>query len=77
MMMNWKGLGSKRSWPNFKVLSQYYSLGTEENHENLHQNSRGQESNTEPPEYEVGALTTRPRRSILYLRKTVKSISND
>jgi hypothetical protein len=33
MMMNWKGLGGKPSWPNFKVLSHHSHGGTEENHE--------------------------------------------
>jgi hypothetical protein len=32
-MMNWKGYGRKRSWPNFKVLF-HLPGGTEENHEN-------------------------------------------
>jgi hypothetical protein len=31
--MNWKGCGRRRSWPNFKVLSQYLPGGTEKNHE--------------------------------------------
>jgi hypothetical protein len=30
--INWKGFGRKRSWPNFKALSQHFSGGTEENH---------------------------------------------
>jgi hypothetical protein len=29
MMMNWKGFGRKRSWYNFKVLSQDLPGGTE------------------------------------------------
>jgi hypothetical protein len=29
--MNWKGFGSRRSLPNFKVLSRYSPGGTEEN----------------------------------------------
>jgi hypothetical protein len=33
MMMNWKGFGSKRSWPNFKVLSWNSPGGTVEYHE--------------------------------------------
>jgi hypothetical protein len=33
-MMNWKGCGRKLSWPNFKVLSRYLSIGTEKNLEN-------------------------------------------
>jgi hypothetical protein len=31
-MMNWKGYRRKRLWPNFKVLSQQWPEGTEENH---------------------------------------------
>jgi hypothetical protein len=30
--MNWKGLRRKRSWLNFKVLSQHFPGGAEENH---------------------------------------------
>jgi hypothetical protein len=65
MMMNWKGFGSKRSWPNCKVLSR--------NLEGLKKTTktsirvagrRGPESNPGPPEYEVGVLTTRPRRAV-------------
>jgi hypothetical protein len=33
MMINWKGFGGKRSWPNFKVLSWHFPRGTEENQE--------------------------------------------
>jgi hypothetical protein len=32
MMINWKGFGRKRTWPNFKVLSQHSPGGTKENH---------------------------------------------
>jgi hypothetical protein len=38
--MSWKGFGRKRLWPNFKVLSRHSPEGTEENHENLNQNSQ-------------------------------------
>jgi hypothetical protein len=31
-MIYWKGGGGKKSWPNFKVLSQHLSGGTEEMH---------------------------------------------
>jgi hypothetical protein len=34
-MMNWKGVGRKRSWPNFKVLSRHSPRGTEKNQEKL------------------------------------------
>jgi hypothetical protein len=64
MMLNWKQFGRKRLWPNFKVLSRHSPGGTEENHENLNQDSRGREPNPGPPDYEVGVLTTRPRRSV-------------
>jgi hypothetical protein len=33
MMMNWKGLGRKRQWPNFKVIFLHSPVGYEENHE--------------------------------------------
>jgi hypothetical protein len=32
-MMKWKEFGSKRLWPNFKVLSLNYPGGTEKNYE--------------------------------------------
>jgi hypothetical protein len=31
-MMNWKGFGRKRPWPNSKVLSRHSPGGTEYNH---------------------------------------------
>jgi hypothetical protein len=34
-MMNWKGFGRKRSWPNFNLLSRHSTGGTEENQEKL------------------------------------------
>jgi hypothetical protein len=40
MMINWKGFGRKWPWPNFKVLSRELPGGTEENHDNLNQDSR-------------------------------------
>jgi hypothetical protein len=33
MIMNWKWFGSKRPWPNFKVLSRNSPGGTEKNNE--------------------------------------------
>jgi hypothetical protein len=33
--MNWKGLGIKRSQPNFLVLSRHLPGGNKKNHENL------------------------------------------
>jgi hypothetical protein len=39
-MMNCKGFGRKRSWPNFKVLSRYSPGGTEESHKKLNPDSR-------------------------------------
>jgi hypothetical protein len=35
-MMNLKGLGRKRPWPKFKVISRHSPEGTEENHEKTH-----------------------------------------
>jgi hypothetical protein len=34
-MMNWKGFGKKKWWPNFKELFQHYPGGAEEIHEEL------------------------------------------
>jgi hypothetical protein len=47
----------------FKVLSWNLPRRTEENHEDLSQDSRslGRELNLNPPEYEAGVLTTQPQ----------------
>jgi hypothetical protein len=66
MMMNWKGFVRNRLWPNFKGLSRYSSGRTDENHENLNQDSQspGRDFNPAPAEYEAGVLTSGPRRSV-------------
>jgi hypothetical protein len=63
--MNWEVFGKKLSWPNFNVLSQHFPEGTE-NHENPQVGSlfAVQDTNTRPPEYEAGVLTTGPWRSV-------------
>jgi hypothetical protein len=50
----------------FKMLSQHLLGGTEENHENLNQDSQspGRDLNPGPPEYEAEMLTTRPLRMV-------------
>jgi hypothetical protein len=50
----------------FKVLSRESSGGTEENQENLSQNSLflDRDLNPGPPKYETGVLNTRPWRSV-------------
>jgi hypothetical protein len=60
--MNWKGCGRKRSWYNFKLLSQHLPGRAEKNHETLRQDSRSPVRGLKlrPPEYELGVLTTRP-----------------
>jgi hypothetical protein len=52
--MNWKGSGGKGSSPNSTKLPG----GTEENHENLGQNSLSPnlDLNLGPPEYDAGVL---------------------
>jgi hypothetical protein len=57
--MNWKGLGRKRSWPNFEVLSRHLAGETEENHEKP-QGGRSPGRDTSPvsPEHEAGVLIT-------------------
>jgi hypothetical protein len=60
-MMNWKGFGKKGPLPN---LRHYPGICQEElreitkNYEDIWSN--GRDLNPEPPEYEVGLLTTRP-----------------
>jgi hypothetical protein len=39
MMLNWKGFGRKRLWPDFEVLSWHSCGGTEENYKNLNRDS--------------------------------------
>jgi hypothetical protein len=65
-MMSSKGCGRKRSLTNFKVLYHYLPVGTEENDENLSQDSQspGRDLNPGPPEYEAEVLTTRSRSSV-------------
>jgi hypothetical protein len=66
-MMNCKGLGMKRSWPNLKTLSWHLPGGTEKNNETLSQDSRSpsRDLNPRPPDYE-GVLTIRKRCSVKF-----------
>jgi hypothetical protein len=48
--MNWKGFGRKRSRLNFKVLFRHSHGGTEENHEQVNQ-----DSGSPGPKCETGA----------------------
>jgi hypothetical protein len=48
-VMNWKGCGRKRSWPNVKVVSQHLSLGTEDYEDPQDSWSPCQDSNPRPP----------------------------
>jgi hypothetical protein len=58
-MMNWKGFGKKRSWPNFKLLSRYLSGVTEEKLKNHSQNSRSPGPGLNPgPSKSVNHSTT-------------------
>jgi hypothetical protein len=61
-MINCKGFGRKRPWPNFKVLYRRSPEGIGENHENAQDTrSPGPDLKPGPPEYETEVLTTRPR----------------
>jgi hypothetical protein len=51
MMMNWKGFGSKRSWPNFMEFAWRY-CGIPRKTTIKKDGRRGRESNPGPPEYE-------------------------
>jgi hypothetical protein len=63
-LINWKGFGRKRSWPNLKILSRNLTGGTEENDENPQDIWRlDRELNPGCPEYGAGVLATRLRRS--------------
>jgi hypothetical protein len=69
-MVNCKGCGRKRSWPNFKLISRHSPGGTHYNYEYLSQHSRspGLDLNPGNPECEAGVLTTHPRRSMVLMR---------
>jgi hypothetical protein len=65
-MMNWKGFGRKRPWPDFKVLSRNSPGGTEEKNEKTLiriAGRLGRDMNPRSPENKGGVLTARPRRS--------------
>jgi hypothetical protein len=66
--MNWKGFGRKSSWPNFKVgyYPDSYLEELKKTMKNFSQDSRtpGRDMKPGPPGYEIGVLTTRPRRSV-------------
>jgi hypothetical protein len=74
--MNWKGFGRKRSRLNFKVLFRHSHGGTEENHEQVNQDSGspGPKCETGASRNEAGVLTARPRRSISFCRMSCKTI---
>jgi hypothetical protein len=65
-MMNWKGCGRKRQWPNLGYYLSIYREGPKKTMRNLGQDNGfpGRDLNPGPPEYEAGVLTTRPRCSV-------------
>jgi hypothetical protein len=65
-MMNWKGLGSKRSWPNFRNYRNICLDVLRKTTRNLSQDSQssGRYFNPQAPTYKTGVLTTQPRRSV-------------
>jgi hypothetical protein len=65
-MMNWKGSGRKRSWPNLRNYPRICPEGLRITTKNLSQDSRslGRDLNLGPPEYETGLLSTTPQRSV-------------
>jgi hypothetical protein len=75
--MNWKGCGKKRSWPNLRLYPRICLEGLRKTTKNLSQDSRypGRDLKPGPPEYEAGALTTRPRRSVNMKYGTVTDLS--
>jgi hypothetical protein len=67
--MNWKGCGSKLSWPDLRLYPGICLEGPRKTTKNLSHDSRspGRDLNRRPSEYE-GVLTSRPRRLLLYRR---------
>jgi hypothetical protein len=81
--MNWKGFGRKLLSSNLGYYPGTCLQGLRKTTDNLSQDSRfpGRDLNLEPPEYEAGVLTTRPRRSVYlgielrYVRKLKQFIA--
>jgi hypothetical protein len=77
-MMNWKGYGRKRSWPDWRYYPGICLERLRKTTKNLSQDipSMGRDLNAGPPEYEVGVLTNRPRLSVhgsfVVLRQNLK-----
>jgi hypothetical protein len=63
-MINRKGCGRKRPWPNLRYYPSICLVGLRKITKNLSQDSRipGQDSKSGPTEYDAGALNIRPRR---------------
>jgi hypothetical protein len=59
-MMNWKGYGRKRSWPNLRCYPEICLEGLRNATKNLGQNSQSsvRDVNSGLAEYEAGMLTT-------------------
>jgi hypothetical protein len=69
-MINEYWVGHAMEWSDrglIKELSRHLPGRTEENHEQLSQDSRSpsQDLNAGPQEYEAGVVSTRPRRSVI------------
>jgi hypothetical protein len=64
-MMQWKGFGRKRSWPNLRYYPEICLEGLRKPAEKS-QDSRflGRDLNPGPPEYEAREGNTQPRRSV-------------
>jgi hypothetical protein len=73
-MMNWKGCGTKRRWPDLSSYLGNFWRNWGNPREETCQNSRSpvQYLNPGPPKYEAEMLTTQPRRSLLNVRLTQK-----
>jgi hypothetical protein len=65
-MMNRKGCGRKRPWPNLRYYSSICLEGLRNITKNFIQDTGfpGQNLNPVPPEYEAGVLTTGPQRLV-------------
>jgi hypothetical protein len=65
-IMNWKGCGKKRLWPNLKCYSSTCQEWLRKTMKSLSQDNRspGRDLNHRPPEYETGVLTTWSWRSL-------------
>jgi hypothetical protein len=64
-MMIWEGRGMKQSWPTLRHYLGIFLEGLKKTTKTQDSWSPNRDLNQRPPEYETGALSTRPFKKIL------------